>query len=283
MPNSKLTKELNNQLFQTNINLIDYNSIKNVLLSIGPTITKALTPTLFDEYKKLLKSLSSTSLLTQEIKVQTLIKKLKENKEYSLQIFSDNLKYYLDINNETMKSISNKLEIGYSTINDWCHGRAYPSSQKIKLLADYFDITISDLIEEEHEEEYTNNKTTSINKDIFLNIEDISNYKSIPQNWNNSNSLFSLKLLNDKMSPDYIENDIIIFEKSTEFINGKICAAITGEGKIFFSKLFVNDAGIIFQFLNENYDPIFYNKKEMESLQIKILGYATEIRRKISN
>ena len=61
---------------------------------------------------------------------------------------SNNLKRYLKINNITRSQLSESLGISYSTISDWINGKAYPRIDKIEMMANYFGINKSDLVEE---------------------------------------------------------------------------------------------------------------------------------------
>ncbi len=64
------------------------------------------------------------------------------------RIFSRNL---LNVLNETKKSqidVANAIGVSQQTFNTWCRGVALPRMGKIQLLADYFRINMSDLIEE---------------------------------------------------------------------------------------------------------------------------------------
>lgn len=64
------------------------------------------------------------------------------------QIFSRNLNYYMSINNKTRSDICNDLGFKYSTFSEWANGKKYPRIDKIEMLADYFGIRKSDLIED---------------------------------------------------------------------------------------------------------------------------------------
>lgn len=63
------------------------------------------------------------------------------------QVFSENLKYYMTLNNKDRNKICEDLKLNYSTVRDWTNGRAYPRIDKIEMLANYFGIQKSDLIE----------------------------------------------------------------------------------------------------------------------------------------
>lgn len=63
-------------------------------------------------------------------------------------VFAENLKYYMKINNKTRKQVCNDLGISYYTFSDWVNGKKYPRMDKVELLANYFKILKSDLIED---------------------------------------------------------------------------------------------------------------------------------------
>lgn len=60
-------------------------------------------------------------------------------------IFSDNLKYYMNLKNENLTKLSDSINVAYSTVSDWQHGRKMPRSGSLELLADHYGINISDL------------------------------------------------------------------------------------------------------------------------------------------
>ena len=64
------------------------------------------------------------------------------------EIFSRNLKRYLDKSGKTQKEVAAAVYVSTGTFCDWIKGRAYPRMDKVQLLADYFGIRKSDLVEE---------------------------------------------------------------------------------------------------------------------------------------
>lgn len=67
-----------------------------------------------------------------------------ENKD----TFSKNLKYYMDKKGIDRNQLCSDLDLKYTTVRDWIKGITYPRIGKIELLANYFGINKSDLIEE---------------------------------------------------------------------------------------------------------------------------------------
>ena len=63
-------------------------------------------------------------------------------------IFSKNLSYYLNASDKSQKEVADSIGVSTQTFNTWIRGVALPRMGKVQLLADYFHINKSDLIEE---------------------------------------------------------------------------------------------------------------------------------------
>lgn len=70
-------------------------------------------------------------------------KDLHDNK----QVFAANLKKYMDLYNVSRHRLCDDLGLKYSTVSEWLSANKYPRIDKIELLADYFNIKKSNLIE----------------------------------------------------------------------------------------------------------------------------------------
>ena len=66
------------------------------------------------------------------------------------EIFAKNLKYYLNYYQTDRNTICSALDIPASTFSDWLNAKKYPRIDKLELLANYFNIKKSDLIEDKY-------------------------------------------------------------------------------------------------------------------------------------
>lgn len=89
--------------------------------------------------------------------------------EIQKKIFSNNLRLFMEQKNKSRKEICDDLDIKYTTFADWYNGNKYPRIDKIELLAKYFNIQKSDLIENKDD----------INKNLTELTE--KNNETIPQ------------------------------------------------------------------------------------------------------
>lgn len=64
------------------------------------------------------------------------------------EVFAKNLSYYVNRSGKDQKVIAETLGIAPSTFNEWVKGKKYPRIDKIEMLANYFGILKSDLIED---------------------------------------------------------------------------------------------------------------------------------------
>ncbi len=63
------------------------------------------------------------------------------------RIFSRNLKNVMDSCGKTQKDIVDNLNFRQATVSDWLNGKKYPRMDKVEMLAKYFNVPITALIQ----------------------------------------------------------------------------------------------------------------------------------------
>ena len=63
-------------------------------------------------------------------------------------IFAENLQKYMAEKGVSRRELGEALGISYYTVTSWVNGSKYPRMDKVEMMADYFGIKKSDLIEE---------------------------------------------------------------------------------------------------------------------------------------
>lgn len=95
--------------------------------------------------------------------------------EQQKMIFSNNLTTLLQEHDKTQKEVAEAINVFPQTFNTWCKGIALPRMGKVQLLADYFNIKKSDLIDETDNthtpDYYLNPETSKIAQEIYDNKE----------------------------------------------------------------------------------------------------------------
>jgi len=77
-------------------------------------------------------------------------------------IFSKNLKRYIEESGKDRRELAEIWGFPYSTVTEWINAKKYPRIDKVEIMANYFGILKSDLIEDktaEHKEMQKNNDT----------------------------------------------------------------------------------------------------------------------------
>ncbi len=88
------------------------------------------------------------------------------------KIFSKNLTYYMYLNGKTQTDLINDLGFNKSAVSTWCNGTRLPRMDKVEMLAKYFNINRSDLIEEKSDNVETA-LTPKDNRDIAKDLDSI--------------------------------------------------------------------------------------------------------------
>ena len=76
------------------------------------------------------------------------------------EIFAKNLAYYLERSGKDQKEVAEVVGVAPSTFNEWMKAKKYPRIDKIEILANYFGILKSDLIEQVGEDGYSPSEPT---------------------------------------------------------------------------------------------------------------------------
>lgn len=71
------------------------------------------------------------------------------------EIFSKNLKFYMNLYNKTRTDVAKALGVSYTTFTSWENGTNYPRIDSIERLADYFHVSKADLIENKYKDQET--------------------------------------------------------------------------------------------------------------------------------
>lgn len=88
-------------------------------------------------------------------------------------IFSTNLKKYMQLHGKSRKDVCEALGFSYYTFSDWCNGKKYPRMDKVEMLANYFGILKSDLIEDKTKQP-TPSELSNKKKEFIKKVEAMS-------------------------------------------------------------------------------------------------------------
>lgn len=119
------------------------------------------------------------------------------------EVMSKNLKYYVELSGKSQKEMSEIVGVAPSTFNDWMQGKKYPRIDRIEMLANYFKILKSDLIEEKNEDHREMQKNNDTITDAIVKMREDEKFLSVVESL--------LKLDADKMSA--VEKLLLVLQK----------------------------------------------------------------------
>lgn len=93
------------------------------------------------------------------------------------QTFAKNLLYHVERSGKTQRDICEIIGVSPSTFNEWVKGRKYPRIDKIEMLANFFGINKSDLIEEKLTDEQL--KSSDIISSIIVRMRMDQDFLSV--------------------------------------------------------------------------------------------------------
>ena len=202
-------------------------------------------------------------------------------------IFSNNLKYYMSINDVSQIEVANKIGVSPQTFNTWIQGIALPRMGKVQTLADYFGIRKSDLIEER--QNVTKQKSKGVVIPVLGHvaagipiemIEDIIDTEEIPEDMAKHGEYFALKIKGDSMTPSINNSDVVIVRQQEDAENGDIVIATVNGNDAVCKRLKKYSDGLSLISLNPAYEPLYFNTSEIQGTPVKIIGKVVELRRK---
>lgn len=107
---------------------------------------------------------------------------------WSKEVFAENLRYYMEKSGRTQKELADIVGVSAPTMHDWLKGKKYPRIDKIEILANYFKILKSDLIEERTEERKKMQKKADTITDVVLKMKSDSEFLSLAESLKDLNA-----------------------------------------------------------------------------------------------
>ena len=156
------------------------------------------------------------------------------------KVFAKNLSYYMSKYNVDRQALCNALGFKYSTVSEWLAANKYPRIDKIEMLANYFNIQKSDLIEEQESKSSQNPLGDSLTI-LDGKIRKIPLFESVAAGFgccaNNqiidyiplmidsdaeADETICIKVSGNSMYPKIEDGDIIAVHKQSSIDSGKI-------------------------------------------------------------
>lgn len=201
------------------------------------------------------------------------------------EVFASNLKHYIALFKKDRNQICKELGFKYSTFSEWVNAKKYPRIDSIEILANYFGIAKSDLIEN-HDKSIRGISAYNpvIHKIPILGFisaglplyaeEHIEGYTYTEHN--GGAEYFALRVKGDSMSAAQINNgNIIIVRRQSTVENGEI-AVVRVNSEDATVKRFKKDGSII-QLVPQSFNPIHEIQiYDLKTTKIDVIGKVVE-------
>lgn len=209
-------------------------------------------------------------------------------------IFAANLRRYMELNDKSRKDVCNDLGFNYNTYTDWVKGKKYPRMYKVEMLANYFGILKSDLIEEKDSKERVAEIPTATNiiplpemKAIPLvgkiacgapitATENLEGYIKIPAQLEAD---FALVCRGDSMvGARIMDGDFVAIRQQPDVDDGEI-AAVLIEDEATLKRVYKMPGRLVLRAENPRYAPIDLSGAELDDVRIlgKVVYFISEV------
>lgn len=200
------------------------------------------------------------------------------------QIMAKNIKKYMSLNNVSQTDICNALKFKPSTFSDWVNAKTYPRIDKIEMLANYFGIEKSDLVEDKSNDDsdYINNiyKIDKIKLPFLGSVacgepiyadEDRESYIMVGTD---IHADFCLQCKGDSMINARIHDGDIVFVRKQDIVNnGEIAVVIIDDEATLKRFYYYKEQNmVILRPENNKYQDIVLTGEELD--KVKVIGKA---------
>lgn len=179
------------------------------------------------------------------------------------EVIANNIKRLLKANNKTRSDLSTALNVPYTTVSDWINGKKYPRIDKIEMMANYFNVPKSALVEKD-----SAMLTPPILRIPLYDVlscgtggfvdDQIIDYVVLPaEMFSSSKEYFAQYAHGDSMTGANInDGDLLIFEKTSNAVNGMVGCFCFDDNTATCKRLSMVDGQIILIPENPAYAPI---------------------------
>lgn len=98
--------------------------------------------------------------------------RVQNDNSFNQEVFTRNFNRYLSRSGKKQIEVANAVGVSSGTITDWKKGRSYPRMDKVQLLAEFFEIQKSDLIEDVNIAKETVSDKEQFALDLFHKLSD---------------------------------------------------------------------------------------------------------------
>lgn len=204
------------------------------------------------------------------------------------EVMSKNIKKYLKQKGITQTDMAKDLNIPEMTVSNWINAKTYPRPDKIQLMADYFNVLRSDLIEEKSDMPpnvyYVDNNLEYI--PILGNIacgepiyvrENFEGYRAEPKETLPSGNIYYLQAKGDSMEPTIPNGSMVLIREQPDVESNEIAAVlVNGDTEATLKRVRKQKDSVVLMPDNPKYSPIIINSENPARIIGKAIRYTKD-------
>lgn len=196
----------------------------------------------------------------------------------------------LKMNKTTVYRVSKATGIPGSTFTDWKNGRSCPKSDKLRKIADYFEVSLDLLLGTDSGKtseiagymSVKARKMVPVIGEIRAGSPIITNETLLGREFadiDNADDYFYLKVRGDSMKDSgIIDGCLVLFHKQSYAESGDIVACLVDGDSATIKRFIQEGKSIMLKPENREYRPIRLSTDDFESGSARILGVASEVK-----
>ena len=172
-------------------------------------------------------------------------------------------------------------EFGYksfTTVQKWEDGTSMPKMTMLQKLADYFNVSMEKLINQDLSSEQLSAVrvpvlgTVKAGYDMFAE-QQIEDYEWVSADEARGGEYFYLDVVGDSMkNARILEGDRVYIHRQNSVDNGQIAVILLDNDEVTLKRVFYRDGNMILQPENEDYEPVVIPFTDVMERKVQILG-----------
>ena len=144
----------------------------------------------------------------------------------------DNLNRYVEELGKTREEVSKAIDVPYGTVSNWLEGKNFPRAKALEKLADYFDVSVSELMGEKKPKPsyriYPVIGEIAAGWDSYTFEENKIDEEAVPNEWisDDPDNYCILQIRGNSLFPEIKSGDRVLLHKTPSVESGSLAAVL---------------------------------------------------------
>lgn len=210
------------------------------------------------------------------------------NDQEQKQIFSYNLIQYLQRSGKTQREAADAIGVSPQTFNTWCKGIALPRMGKVQRLADYFQISKTDLLDLHDFSSVISSDASNVlicipvyeqltEHDSGVGFDSPIYFEHICKEVDDRVDYLGIRVTDSSMEPRLMVGDTVILKRQENVSNNDLFAILWNHQTLI-RRIKPYEDGLMLLASNPTFDPIIVSQSQLQNKTVQIVGRVIEMR-----